>query len=193
MNVAKQHHEALMVDPSLPIANALAPLMSVPQMTLTNFDQVFLSQVGGPPPQWPYATVNEYYKAMSSHEAVGDIAIPYLAINSADDPVVQYVPMHGAGNGHAVMVLTSGGGHLGWFNDSSGKDRWSTKPVIEWLTLMGNQVKCKPGSERGHKVILGEDGFLRNEGGDDDLGCKECEGGGLINGNAGVEGLRRGL
>ncbi|KAF8825218.1 Alpha/Beta hydrolase protein [Lentinula edodes] len=193
MNVAKQHHKALMADRSLPIAKALEPLMSVAQMTLTNFDKVFLSQVGGPPPQFPYATVNEYYNAMSSHECVGGITIPYLAINSADDPVVQYVPMHGAGNGFAVMVLTSGGGHLGWFNDSSGKDRWTTKPVLEWLQLMGEGVVCQAGGERGHKIILWEDGFLRNEGGNDDLGCKECEGGGLINGNAGVEGLRKGL
>ncbi|KAF9072840.1 AB-hydrolase YheT [Rhodocollybia butyracea] len=193
MNVAKQHHTALMADPRLPIADALKPLMSVSQMTLTNFDQVFLSQVGGPPPLWPYAHVNEYYKAMSSHELVGDITIPYLAINSADDPVVQYVPMHGAGNGYAVMVLTSGGGHLGWFNDSSGKERWSTKPVLEWLALMSKEVKCKTGSERGHRVVLGEDGFLRNEGGDDELGCKEVGEVELINGNAGVEGLRKGL
>ncbi|KAJ3777168.1 Alpha/Beta hydrolase protein [Lentinula raphanica] len=193
MNVAKQHHKALMADPSLPIAKALAPLMSISQMTLTNFDKVFLSQVGGPPPQFPYATVNEYYNAMSSHECVGDVRIPYLAINSADDPVVQYVPMDGAGNGYAVMVLTSGGGHLGWFNDASGKDRWTTKPVLEWLTLMGREVVAKSGSERGHAIVLGEDGFLRNEGGDERLGCKECEGGGLINGNSGVEGLRKGL
>ncbi|KAJ3744516.1 Alpha/Beta hydrolase protein [Lentinula detonsa] len=193
MNVAKQHYKALMADPSLPIAKALKPLMSVSQMTLTNFDKVFLSQVGGPPPQFPYATVNEYYDAMSSHECIGEIRIPYLAINSADDPVVQYVPMDGAGNGYAVMVLTSGGGHLGWFNDGTGKDRWTTKPVLEWLTLMGREVLAKSGSERGHKVVLGTDEFLRNEGGDEWLGCKECEGGGLINGNAGVEGLRKGL
>ncbi|KIK62966.1 hypothetical protein GYMLUDRAFT_41265 [Collybiopsis luxurians FD-317 M1] len=193
MNVAKQHHKALMVDPSLPIAKALAPLMSVSQMTLTNFDQVFLSQVGGPPPKFPYKTVNEYYNAMSSHESVGGVTVPYLAINSADDPVVQYVPMDGAGNGYAVMVLTSGGGHLGWLNDSSGKSRWTTEPVLEWLSLMGELVACKTGSERGHKIVLGKDGFLRNEGGDEELGCKECEGGGLINGNAGVEGVFRGL
>lgn len=193
MSLAKQHHKALMADPSLPIADALAPLMPISQMTLTNFDKVFLSQVGGPPPEFPYKTVNEYYDAMSSFNAVGGVTIPFLAINSADDPVVQYVPMEGAGNGYAVMVLTSGGGHLGWFNDSSGKSRWTTKPVLEWLSLMGELVACKSGRERGHNIVLGNDGFLRNEGCDDTLGCKETEGGGLINGNGGVEGVFKGL
>jgi len=58
---------------------------------------------------------------------------------------------------------------------------------------MSKEVKCKTGSERGHRVVLGEDGFLRNEGGDDELGCKEVGEVELINGNAGVEGLRKGL
>lgn len=170
--------------------------MSIPKITLTSLDEVFLSKVGGPPPEFPYPTVNEYYHAMSCHTLVGDIKIPFLAINSTDDPVVQYVPMHGSGgeNGNVVMVLTSGGGHLGWFNDTSGKDRWSTRPVIEWLRLMGEDVVCETGLERGWRVVVDDnDGFLRDEGGKEELGSVECEGGGLINGNGGVEGLRKGL
>ncbi|KAE9384992.1 AB-hydrolase YheT [Gymnopus androsaceus JB14] len=162
MNIAKLHSNVFMADPSLPIAKALSPLMSIPQMTLSEFDTVFLSQVGGPPPEFPYPNLS------------ATLPVPFLAINSADDPVVQDVPMDGSGNGYAVMVLTSGGGHLGWFNDSSGKDRWTTKPVLEWLRLMGEDVMCRTGMKEG----------------EEDLGCKECEGGGLINGNAGVEGIR---
>jgi len=45
---------------------------------------------------------------------------------------------------------------------------------------------------RGRRLFVGEDGFLREEG-VDNLGCKEIEGGGLIDGNNGDNSVLQGL
>jgi len=118
------------------------------------------------------------YKWGSSHNVVSKIRVPYLAINAADDPVVRHVPMDGGGNGMVIMALTASGGHLGWFQagPASTIDRWIKAPVLEWMSLIGDVV-VHPTSATGPRVYI-ENGYYREEGRDD--GCKEIEGGGLV-------------
>lgn len=119
------------------------------------------------------------------------VTVPYLAINAADDPVVRSAPTDAGSNGLVVLGLTSGGGHLGWFVSGEGYvERWTTKPVLEWLKLVGEEVVFE--AKQAGKLYFDEEGWLR-EVGRVGLGCKEIEGGGVINGNGGEEGMVQGL
>ena len=180
--LVKKHFKALIQDPEHMVAKAANAVLSLDSPTLQEFDDTFTKIAGGPAPHFPFPDVNAYYKWGSSHNMVQHIKVPFLAINAGDDPVVTSAPMDGGGNGLVVMELTKGGGHMGWFQASPGKvDRWTTKPVLEWLKLFGRDVVHDP-KPRGRPLFVGEDGFLREEG-VDNLGCKEIEGGGLLNGN----------
>ncbi|KAF7338315.1 AB hydrolase-1 domain-containing protein [Mycena venus] len=145
---------------------------------LDDFDNTFTRIAGGSAPDFPFETAYDYYRWGSSHNVVSKIRVPYLAINAADDPVVQHVPMDGGGNGLVCMALTASGGHLGWFSAGTGGkiDRWIKAPVLEWMSLIGGAV-VHPTSSAGRRIYL-ENGYYREEGRDG--GCKEIEGGGLV-------------
>ncbi|ESK94648.1 lipid metabolism-related [Moniliophthora roreri MCA 2997] len=192
----KRHHKVLALDhPALPIALAVSRLLSVPSPTLTQYDEYFTRFIGGPAEEgYPFPSVNAFYNHTSSHHLVKDIRVPFLAINAADDPVVQHVPMmdddDAQDNPFVVMALTAGGGHLGWFKDSSG-ERWTTKPVLEWLRMVVEDVIHDSKTELP-RLYVDDEGFVREEG-RPLLGCKECDGGGLIDANGGESGVLQGL
>ncbi|KAJ7063282.1 Alpha/Beta hydrolase protein [Mycena amicta] len=165
IKLVQRHSNTLSQYPSL--AEALQRLSNLKNALLDDFDENFTRIAGGSPPEFPFPDAQAYYKWASSHDVVDKIRVPFLAINSADDPVVQHVP-DGGDNGFVVMALTAAGGHLGWFHAGpDGKtQRWITHPVLEWIW---------------HPIYT-EDGFLREEG--KEGGCKEVEGGGLIEASA---------
>ena len=182
--VVKKHIKTLIQDPEHMVAKAAVAALDLDNPTLQEFDDTFTKIAGGPAPHFPFPDATAYYIWASSHNIVQHIRVPFLTINSGDDPVVSSVPMDGGGNGLVVMELTKGGGHIGWFQASPGHvNRWTTKPVLEWLRLMGRDVVHDP-KPRGRSLFVGEDGFLREEG-KDNLGCKETECGGLVEGNVG--------
>ena len=190
--VVKKHFKALIQDPEHIVAKAANAAVNLDNPTLQEFDDTFTKIAGGPAPHFPFPDANAYYVWGSSHNMVQHIRVPFLAINAGDDPIVSSAPMDSGGNGLVVMELTKGGGHVGWFQVGPGHvNRWTTKPVLEWLKLFGRDVvhHPKPG---GRSLFVGEDGFLREEG-VDDLGCKEIEGGGLVNGNVGKGSMLQGL
>ena len=190
--VVKKHFKALIQDPEHIVAKAANAAITLNKPTLKEFDDTFTKIAGGPAPHFPFPDANAYYVWGSSHNMVQHITVPFLAINAGDDPIVSSVPMDGGGNSLVVMRLTKGGGHLGWFQGGPGHgERWSTKPVLEWLKLMGRDVVHDP-KPRGWPLFVGEDGFLREEG-VDNLGCKEIEGGGLVNGNVNKDSVLQGL
>jgi len=193
-SLVKKHLKVLIQDPEHTAAKAAAAVLSLKNPTLEKFDDTFTKIAGGPSPHFPFPDAKAYYAWGSSHHMLQHITVPFLAINAGDDPIVKHIPMDGSGNGFVVMELTKGGGHLGWFQAGPGYvDRWTTKPVLEWLKLLGQDVVYDPKS-RGRPLLVGDDGFLREEG-RDHLGCKEIEGGGLINGNynIGESGMLQGL
>lgn len=136
--LVKRHKQALSADPNHPVAKALPSTLALRHPRMHEFDAAFTKDVGDTEPPFPFPTVAEYYRWASSDRSIKDIKVPFMAINSADDPVVTSSPIDGGGNPNVVMVLTRHGGHIGWF--STGIDRWTTKPVIEWLGLMGKEV-----------------------------------------------------
>jgi hypothetical protein len=118
--------------------------------------------------------------------------VPFLAVNAADDPIVQEVPVGAGGNSWVTMVITPKGGYLGWFEPSlpSGDvPRWITKPVLEWLKLVGEDIVH---TSNKRPDLCEEGGFLK-EVGRSHLGVKVTEGGGLVVGVEGESGLLQGL
>ncbi|KAG6911510.1 hypothetical protein DXG01_014584 [Tephrocybe rancida] len=190
-NLLRRHEKALQSEPGHRVARAMPPALALRNPTLEKFDDTFTRVAGGSAPTFPFETAHDYYRWGSSHHVVKDIRVPFLAINAADDPVVRHVPMDGGGNGLVVMELTTGGGHLGWFQAGDGAvDRWTTKPVLEWLKLTAEDIVYNKHSKR--PLTIDEEGWLREEG-SPLLGCKETEGGGLFDGNGGEDGMLQGL
>ncbi|PPQ79112.1 hypothetical protein CVT24_012787 [Panaeolus cyanescens] len=188
----QKHLMALIEDPDHEVAKAAHAAMQLKNPTLEKFDDTFTRIAGGPKPHFPFRDADEYYRWGSSHDMVKKVTVPFLAINAADDPVVRHVPMDGGGNGLVVMELTDRGGHLGWFQAGPGYiDRWTTKPVLEWLKLVGNDIIHEK-RQRGPEMFVDDDGFTR-ERGREHLGFKVLPGGGPIDGNGGEDGMFQGL
>jgi predicted alpha/beta-fold hydrolase len=189
-NIVKKHLKVLTQDPEHIVAKAANAAISLENPTLKMFDETFTKIAGGYAPKFPFPDADAYYVGCSSHIMVQHIKVPFLAINAGDDPIVCSAPMDGGGNDLVVMCLTKGGGHVGWFQAGPDHvDRWTTKPVLEWLKLMGRDVVHEP---RGRPLYVGEDGFLREEG-VDNLGCKEIEDGGLVEDVSSEGGILQGL
>ncbi|PLB49477.1 AB-hydrolase YheT [Aspergillus steynii IBT 23096] len=90
---------------------------------------------------WGYPTEGAYYRDATSTDSMLNIKIPFFAVQAEDDPIasvnalpfqeIQQTP-------YGVMMTTSWGGHLGWFE--LGGDRWFVKPVTNFLNLMAKEV-----------------------------------------------------
>ncbi|KAH7930797.1 AB-hydrolase YheT [Leucogyrophana mollusca] len=191
VNLLKRHVTSLTRDPEHDVAKAAALTVELDRPTIELFDESFTRIAGGSTPPWPFASAHDYYEYASSHKVLENVRVPFLAINSADDPVVQDVPMDANGNEWVVMVLTPYGGHLGWFEADEGWGqvrRWITKPVLEWLRATGEDLV----SAREYRGLCEIDGFL-TETGSENLGCKEIDGGHLVIGTEAQNGMLAGL
>ncbi|KAG8988341.1 hypothetical protein FRB90_002816 [Tulasnella sp. 427] len=98
---------------------------------------------GGLGSPFPLPDVDAYYAWAGSHHKVPGIRIPFLAINTLDDPVVAEIPFDiCAQNPWVCLATTQYGGHLGWFEggllqrEGTPPSRWVKKPVIEWFAGM---------------------------------------------------------
>ncbi|KAF7294953.1 AB hydrolase-1 domain-containing protein [Mycena indigotica] len=160
INLVKRNFDSLTKHSNLiePVTNVI----NLKNALLDDFDENFTRVAGGSPPEFPFPSAQAYYNWASSHEIVHKIRVPFLAINAADDPVVQHVPFDGGGNGLAVMALTASGGHLGWFHGKT--ERWITRPVLEWMDLVSKVLVQSP-QERA-MIYTHDDGFLKEEGRD---------------------------
>ncbi|KAL5594756.1 hypothetical protein BROUX41_001670 [Berkeleyomyces rouxiae] len=93
------------------------------------------------PKTWGYPTETAYYRDASSSDSVLSIRIPVFAVHAKDDPIASDEAMpypEIAANPYTVMLATSLGGHLGWFEVGGG--RWFTKPVCNYLNRMAFDV-----------------------------------------------------
>ncbi|KAI9934105.1 hypothetical protein ASPWEDRAFT_105427 [Aspergillus wentii DTO 134E9] len=90
---------------------------------------------------WGYPTEGAYYRDASSTDPMLGIRIPFFVVQSEDDPIVspKAVPFQEiTQNPYGVMMTTSWGGHLGWFEYGGG--RWFVKPVLNFLNKMAKEV-----------------------------------------------------
>ncbi|KAJ3543367.1 hypothetical protein NM688_g5859 [Phlebia brevispora] len=193
--LAQRHLATFEAFPDTEVTKALPGLLQQSQTTLGQFDETITRLAGGSSPPFPFPTANDYYVWASSHVVLPDIKVPFLAINSDDDPIVSVLPVH-AGTSTlspwVVFAVTKGGGHLGWFEEGSVPGhprRWYRRPVLEWLHAMGSDMLS---AGRKGKPLREVDGFIMEEG-RDDIGCKVIEGGGHVVGVEGEGGLLAGL
>jgi uncharacterized protein len=170
------------------VLEALTKVQSYRSPTLEQFDEAFTSKAGGAPPVFPLASSKDYYAWASSHYVLPKVKRPLLVINANDDPVVRHVPTspEEVGNSSTVVVITHGGGHLGWFeaesedagvekvkdkaaSSSAGLTRWIKKPVLEWLRMVGEEFALSSvAPDRGRPVYEDADGWLREVGLDEE-------------------------
>ncbi|KAL4976132.1 Alpha/Beta hydrolase protein [Aspergillus desertorum] len=90
---------------------------------------------------WGYPTEGAYYRDASSIDSLLSIRIPFFVVQAEDDPIVtaKAVPFQEiAQTPYGVMMTTSWGGHLGWFEFGGG--RWFVKPVTNFLNMMAHEI-----------------------------------------------------
>lgn len=178
IRLLQRHKDSLAKKPDHDTTQAMHRALALRSPTLEQFDSAFTCRAGGGPPAFPMETSAEYYAWGGSHIRLPDVRVPLLTLNAEDDPVIRKLPLD-VDNSNVVMVVTPGGGHLGWFETTEKWGelrRWVSKPVLEWLRMVGTDIVT---AERGKEIFVGEDDFIR-ERGSDDLGCKAIANGGRI-------------
>ena len=92
-------------------------------------------------PTWGYPTEGAYYRDASCCDSLLAIRTPLLAISSTDDPIAigEALPVgEFKQNPMTVLVTTSLGGHLSWFESKGG--RWFAKPVFNFFSRMAGDI-----------------------------------------------------
>ena len=143
---------------------------------MLQFDSIISVHSAGSSPPFPFDDVWAYYAYSSSHDKLDAIRIPFLALNSDDDPIAQCAPENYDRNEWFTLVVTRGGGHMGWFQSGGAANRWARRPVIEWFKATGEDIRLEP---RKAKSIEWRDGWLVEDG-NDGLGCQEIGDGEMI-------------
>ena len=179
-SVLRRHGEALGKFEDHPIAGVLDETLGMSKLYMFEFDNTITRLVGGSAPHFPFRTHRDYYAWARSDNVIQDIRIPFLGLQSSDDPIVPHSPPDCAGNGWVVLAWTRRGGHLGWFEyDSEGQlRRWVRKPVLEWFKAIIDTTDLdEDGNIRGRvtKPFGVVDGFLR-EAGKEQFGVQEIAG-----------------
>lgn len=116
--------------------------------------------------------------------------MPFLALNSADDPVVGYNPTDEVEHSvSCALAITKKGGHLGWFHGSKNPfsrnppDRWVRIPVLEFIRAAAEDYIPDPklGPRSREEGVVESKGFVLEKG-KDLVGFKVIEEGELIHG-----------
>ena len=104
-----------------------------------DFEIEFLGKILG------YKSIGKYYRGISSFENVENINIPFLVINSKDDPFSSFkgVPLDEfRENKNIIFIATDQGAHSCYIENKSyfslGTKKWILKPIIEFLNYLRN-------------------------------------------------------
>jgi predicted alpha/beta-fold hydrolase len=84
-----RHVDSIMKFPDSQLAQTLPEVFSRKSITMKQFDGLVTVHAGGTSPPFPFKDVHDYYTHGSTHRVLGDVRIPFLAVNSDDDPIVQ--------------------------------------------------------------------------------------------------------
>ena len=107
--------------------------------TIRQFDERFTAPHAG------YRDADEYYERASSLPVLHRIRVPTLVLHADDDPII---PGHSfrspaiADNPDVLLVVTPGGGHVGFLADAAREDadrRWAENRVVEFFEMMEKQ------------------------------------------------------
>jgi len=178
-------HISEQIDPSHHFHTHLSIIQTLKSPTFTKVNAHLTAIIGGAPPEFPHSTVEDFYRWASCATDIRGVRVPLLAINADDDPIVQVLPeeevrtgsSEEGGTGNVMMIVTRGGGHVGWFHGKDGKQRWIMKPITQWFRALNEEV-IFPSPESGaaditkRETILCEDGFIRAKGEREEIGFK---------------------
>jgi uncharacterized protein len=96
-------------------------------------------------PRLGFASVEAYYAASSPLPFMKELTIPTLILYAADDPLfdpalVPELQTIGAENAHIDLMLTTYGGHVGYFSSSAGQRLaqdedpwWAWNRALDWV------------------------------------------------------------
>ncbi|KAN0130915.1 Alpha/beta hydrolase [Lactarius tabidus] len=175
-NLVHRHIDTIRQFPDSRLAQALPDLMSHSSLRMIQFDSLISVHSAGSSPPFPFDDVWAYYAYSSSHDKLDTIRIPFLALNSHDDPIARCAPQDYDRNEWFTLVVTRGGGHMGWFQSGGAANRWARRPALEWFKATGEDIQLE---HRKIRPIEWKDGWLV-EVGNDGLGCQEIGDGGTI-------------
>lgn len=91
---------------------------------LKDFDDNFTSKLFG------FNNANEYYRLASPIQRLLRVRVPLAIVSSIDDPIIGWrtLPVGEVKlNPYTMLITTSIGGHLGWFDNQGG--RWYAEPL----------------------------------------------------------------
>ncbi len=171
--LVSRHVDTIMKFPDSRLAQSLPELFSQKSLTMVEFDNLITVHSGGSSPPFPFKDVYDYYTYAASHQVLGDVRIPFLAINSDDDPLVKHLPVNETDNEWVILVVTRGGGHISWFETTG---RWMSQPALEWFKATAEKIDVPRRVVRNIRVV---DGWLV-ESGREHLGCRDGGEGGRI-------------
>ncbi len=184
------HVDTIMKFPDSRLAQSLPELLSRKTLTVAQFDDLITVHAGGNSPPFPFRDVYDYYAYAASHRVLGNVRIPFLAINSDDDPLVKHLPMYETDNEWVVLVVTRGGGHISWFEATGNRyRRWMPQPALEWFKATAEKIEVPRRVVRDIKMV---DGWLV-ESGRAHLGCRDIGDGGRIDRVMKQKGILAGL
>lgn len=109
-------------------------------------------------PTWGYPTEGAYYRDASSCDSILAIRVPFLAIHAEDDPIAvgEALPVQEfQQNPMTVLLTTSLGGHLSWFEIDGG--RWFAKPLSNFLIRMAEEIDFDKLKEERQSINTVED------------------------------------
>jgi len=150
LSVLHRSLPTLKIPPSSPFHAHLPLLQTLQRPTFTEVNTHLASIIGGAPPVFPLPSVNDFYTWASCVNEIHNVRVPLLCLNADDDPIVvenelPYEEVRKANEtgdgegGWVAMVVTRGGGHLGWFTGEA-KRRWISTPIAEWLRSLAEEV-----------------------------------------------------
>ncbi|KAF0695528.1 Aste57867_13670 [Aphanomyces stellatus] len=91
-----------------------------------------------------YATVDEYYNAISSAPYLNHVHVPHLSISALDDPLTTLVEIPTTPfrqQDQRILALTHTGGHLGFYTNNDGPKggaptMWTTRVIQEYCAAV---------------------------------------------------------
>jgi predicted alpha/beta-fold hydrolase len=104
--------------------------------TIRQFDERYTAPHAG------YRDADDYYERASSLPVLGRIRVPTLVLHAADDPIIPGRSFRDpaiASNPDVLLVVTHGGGHVGFLADAAHGDadrRWAENRVAEFFRMM---------------------------------------------------------
>ena len=95
-----------------------------------DYDDKITSRLSG------FSNAEEYYLTGSTHRDINKVDIPLFSMHSVDDPIVTFkgVPIESfQQHDKALLMVTSNGGHVGWFTGTFRVRRWFPVPCLEFF------------------------------------------------------------